>query len=555
MRSRKSGSVTVYVLLVFSLLVMVSASSITYSFASLARTTSDARNSSANNLAQAALEYGISKAFADVQSTKGSFLARQDNMLDTLKDYGTGVTAASCRVVPTGDASTAWVTSSATVDGRSMSVRTYLKAKDVGIWNNAIFAGAGASGQAINGNVDIRGSVHLLGDGEPFIDQNGNGKWDGAEPYTDTNKNGKWDPGEPYTDVDGNGSYSPAEVYQDANGNGIYDPPLTVTDLNSAFSGNSGVQNHYQGINVALQSVVPPCPVVNGMQTLGAEVRVKNGMIGLSGSASLGTGALVNGAAYKTTIDASFCTGGYTGTKGSSAVFSDNGVTNGYDLGSLGISYPFISGIGAKPYVDKDNQTWPTQEAYLDAKSLTIPVALVKSSTTAFSYGPDANGNSISFTPAGNKGNPPAKLTINGIIKVPDGFQLGVKDSLTYAGAGTFYCPGTMLVDGDVLPSAGLIFPTTTKIGFIAKKDLKLATGNGSAQLNLTGAFYAQGRVVSAKQNQIMGTMVGSYYDLGTNVPSIYQVPTLSKNLPPAMPGDKAYITLDLKSWRTRKAG
>ena len=33
------------------------------------------------------------------------------------------------------------------------------------IWDNAIFAGSGASGRVINGNVNIRGSVHILGEG------------------------------------------------------------------------------------------------------------------------------------------------------------------------------------------------------------------------------------------------------------------------------------------------------------------------------------------------------------------------------------------------------
>jgi hypothetical protein len=39
--------------------------------------------------------------------------------------------------------------------------------------NNAIFAGVGKSGKGIAGNVDIRGSVHNLGEGEPFTEITG----------------------------------------------------------------------------------------------------------------------------------------------------------------------------------------------------------------------------------------------------------------------------------------------------------------------------------------------------------------------------------------------
>lgn len=289
------------------------------------------------------------------------------------------------------------------------------------------------------------------------------------------------------------------------------------------------------------------------METLGAEVRVKNGLVGLSGSASFGNSGVVNGGSVKSNIDGSYVSAGYTGNQGASSVYSDNGTGNGYDLGSLGITYPLISGIGADKYMDSSGVIWATQENFLDARSLNVPVATVTSATTSFTYGPDAYGNKVTFVKAGNKGVPPATLTLKGIIKVPAAFQLGSKDTIKTDGNGTIYCPGTMKIDGNLLPVDGKIFPTTTRIGLIAKQDLLLATGNGSAQLSLAGAFYAQGQVKSAKQNQIMGTLVGSYYDLGTNVPSIYQVPTLAKNLPPGMPGDKPYITLKLQSWRVRK--
>jgi hypothetical protein len=40
---------------------------------------------------------------------------------------------------------------------------------------------------------------------------------------------------------------------------------------------------------------------------------------------------------------------------------------------------------------------------------------------------------------------------------------------------------------------------------------------------------------------------------MGNNVPNIYQIPALRKNLPPGMPGDQLYVTLKIKSWRSRQ--
>jgi hypothetical protein len=42
---------------------------------------------------------------------------------------------------------------------------------------------------------------------------------------------------------------------------------------------------------------------------------------------------------------------------------------------------------------------------------------------------------------------------------------------------------------------------------------------------------------------------------MGTNVPNIYQVPSLKDNLPPAMPGAEPIVTIRIMSWRDRKRG
>jgi len=63
------------------------------------------------------------------------------------------------------------------------------------------------------------------------------------------------------------------------------------------------------------------------------------------------------------------------------------------------------------------------------------------------------------------------------------------------------------------------------------------------------GAFYAQNKIASAKQNQIAGTFVSDNFDMGTNVPKIFQVPGLENNLPPGMPGATITYTMHTSNW------
>ncbi|MCH8978486.1 MAG: hypothetical protein IH945_04495 [Armatimonadetes bacterium] len=125
-------------------------------------------------------------------------------------------------------------------------------------------------------------------------------------------------------------------------------------------------------------------------------------------------------------------------------------------------------------------------------------------------------------------------------------------EELLYSGSGSLYATQDIDVHAHVLPEPGLIFPTDTTFGMIAKQNINLALGGGDSQLMMIGAFYAQGTITSAKQNNIAGTIVSNFFNMGTNVPSIFQVPALSKNLPPGMPGDIPYLALKILTWRYR---
>ncbi|MER3413808.1 MAG: hypothetical protein C4341_06135 [Armatimonadota bacterium] len=212
------------------------------------------------------------------------------------------------------------------------------------------------------------------------------------------------------------------------------------------------------------------------------------------------------------------------------------------------MSFPYINGLGAQPYYDPNTgTTYSTHEQFLNARSLTINLPTFDTSMNSFQFGPDANGNMMRWDKASGV------LTVEGIVKVNGDLNFGKKNqTIRFDGRGTIFATGSIDVHSNLLPRAGRLFPIDAALGMIAVRNVNLATGPGDSQLKMMGAFYAQGVIRSAKQNQIAGTFVASYYDMGTNVPNIYQVPKLAGNLPPGMPGDKPIISLKRKAWRER---
>lgn len=422
---------------------------------------------------------------------------------------------------------------------RTLKVAVERRVENVSVWNNVIFGGVGQSGKSINGNVRIRGSVHLLGDGEPFIDIDMDGRWDDDEPYTDLNGNGQYDLGEPFIDVDGDGKRDSREPFTDINGNGVYDPPLTVTDLASELSGTASIGNNYSGMPVALRSLVPPPPTeVHGgevVESLSAKLRVKRGKVNLSGTATVGH-PHVAGSGLKETVDGTYVSDGWGGNQGTDNVYSDNGHSSGYDLGDGIVTFPIVT----EPYTSPEGVHYASYMEYLRDNALVIAGPLSLENGKAYSAS-NANG-SIELDAAGN-------LSISGIVFVDGDIDFARKGRVNYSGKGTLVSTNDISVHCDLLPQTN--FPLSDALGLIAQRNLELATGSGDAQLTMALCMYAQGKVVSKKQSQIAGTMVASYYDM-FNVPSIYQVPELADNLPPGMPAaDPIWvITITVVSWQ-----
>jgi len=363
-----------------------------------------------------------------------------------------------------------WVKSTGTINNVSHTVDVYVRMVSLSPWEYAIFAGKGASGMLINGNVDIRGSVLVLG--------------------KDLN------PGDYAIDLGGT-----AEL----------------------------VGNNYNGLASSLAAKVPALPttVHNGetVSTLNAELRVKRGLVGLSGSATVGE-AHIAGNAVKETVDGIYVTDGFGGNQGVSGVHSDNGTTNGYDLGEA-VAFPSLN----DPYPG-----FSTYKDYLKATGyvLTSAEATTLSNITPgsnFSYG-NANG-SVAMDGSGN-------LTVSGLVYVDNGGDLnmskaGSNKTITYTGKGSLLVTGDVQIDVNLVTSGNSSYPTNI-IGIMTPNRI----GFNEASIDVMGLFYAEDQVKVEKQTDIMGTIVSNYFDMGTNVPAIYQVPQTAENLPPGMIGGDA---------------
>jgi hypothetical protein len=440
-------------------------------------------------------------------------------------------------------------TSGTKTGSRKLRVVITRSEENINAWNNVIFGGAGQTGRSINGNIVMRGNMHLLGDGEPYTDSDGDQHWDNNETYIDSNSNGQYDTGETFTDTDGDGRRDAQEPFVDMNGSGSCDPPLTVTDLASEMSGTANLGNNYSGMPSNISALIPSCPTTTfggeTVQSLAAKLRVKHGRVDISGTATVGQANATGGSpAVKETINGTFVNDGYGGNSGTTNVYSDNGTSKRYDLKDF-IQFPDIIDTDTAPI---HGVVYDTHMAYLQSPweglQITGPLNLQPNQT----YGPvsDAFGNRLYVNGA------TGQIEISGIVTVSGDINFNRasgSDTFRYTGRGTLVSSGNMFIHTNILSTG--TFPTTDVMGFIARRRMELATGGGDSHLDLMGAFYAQEQMVSQKQNEIAGTFVSSYFSM-QNVPHMYQVPTLSDNLPPGMPGSEPIwvVTTQVNSWK-----
>lgn len=423
--------------------------------------------------------------------------------------------------------------------GHTRQIEGVYSSSNVNVWNNAIFGGTGQSGNLVNGNVSIHGSVHLLGDNLP----------DGGTA-------------------------------------------VAAMDL----SGGALISNNYDGIPAALEQRVPALStrLYNGetVETLNTKVRVKKGLVGISGTAHVGE-AQVTGSGIKGPVDGTYNTDGWTGNQvtdnGDRGIpdpaqfYSDNGHTESYDLGSR-VPMPYLDDdwrdLDGSRVTDPDTGTWYTHEDYFTEVLLADPVnqtdgiyngnivlnvydkkgtAVYWNATTAeyltgaaaVAAAPGATDDYLKFNPATNLLSMNGQIRINGTLTFKG---QGNDTTINYTGRAAF------LVDGDVTIDTNLVicnngdpsnitnsFPANNIIGIMTTGDMMVGS---TSQLSMMGAFYAEGACITEKQSNIMGTFVANYFNMGKNVPSIFQVPELAENLPYGMIGNYPIVVLSPESWR-----
>ena len=413
---------------------------------------------------------------------------------------------------------TVYALARATGGGAERTVEVVMKSSNVNIWTNAIFAGEGKARGLINGNVEIHGSVHLLGTG--------------------------LNPG---------------------------DEAVSAIEL----SGTCLIHNNYNtsGSNAPTSDQwgripAPPTTSVDGelVSTLNAKLRVKKGLVGLSGNSEIGE-VNVAGNPDKEMMDGIFVNDGWTGNAldadGNPVnTYSDNGSANGYDLGGA-IPMPIYADDGGRDhlayFLEEDGVGEGFHVPYVG--DLTIAndgTSFYWNSTTGDMFEavdpvttgpPDSHHDGIPLPNKGTLSNTDhyiyfdadaGELTVNGRVAV-DGNILftddgGGSNEILYTGKGSILAydadasgdGGDVDIDISLLTmnadgTTELSFPDNL-LGVMAEDQMNIAD---SAQMTIMGGFYAQGEVMVNQQTNIFGTIVGNDFNMGGQLPGIYQVPGL----------------------------
>jgi hypothetical protein len=459
-------------------------------------------------IAESAKERTYQEIINDVNFTT---LVNQGFLFNQPLQGGTyDLTATTLQEVPTKVVQISVTGTASRGDVKQIDVVAEVIQENVSVWNNAIFGGSGQTGGVINGNAAIHGSVHLLGD-----------------------------------DVSaGNNS-------------------IAALDL----IGESLIHNNYAGIPAELLAKLPALPTAEfggeTIATIDAKLRVKNGAVGVSGASEIGEADIfgngsketMNGIYIETDAAATRWTGNQVdgdGNPNPDSVQSDNGFDALYDLGDA----------VQMPDLDEPYEAYPSYEAYFSDNALHVPAMSLVDSTDAaqeiFNHNAAGNfppgtvvnvdlatgafqvqngDNTIAYNPQYANGE--ALLVVHGMIQVEGSLEIGKHNfDVTYADRGTIYVSnnggsGDIDIHSNLMPLGQ--FPTGDVIGLMARDDINLATGPGDSLLMMAGAFYAADEIVSAKQNEIAGTFVSTYFNMGTNVPKIYQAPSLADNLPPGL--------------------
>lgn len=373
-----------------------------------------------------------------------------------------------------------------TTNNSKKVIESYLATENVNPWNNAIFANRNGSGVPINGNVNVGGSVHILGNG--------------ISPCYPSNL----------------GTSNTAVYIQTGN------------IFNGHINGGSG-----NNIDPLLESYINY--IGWDKNNLNAKFRVQRGCVDMhTGSGTIGKSTnSVKGIYVGNGNDANNdgvnddIVGGINGGSGQN-LFSKNSTWSAYDLGNK-VTFPSID------------------VAWLDAHSLNgatgcpaTPGGYMEITNSTGNFSCTNGANTIIWDNASRT------LTVNGVIKLD---EIRIRTDIKYSGRGTLYCSNPskeVRIEGNILPVALASYPTTHVMGMIAAGDVRF----DRSQLRAAGAFYSAKMITPQQQTEVAGTLVCDQFNLGSQVPKVWQVPSLANNLPPGMPGSLPLWGFTTKRWR-----
>lgn len=383
----------------------------------------------------------------------------------------------------------------------------YLKAENISIWENSIFSGGGQGGKVITGNVKVIGSVHILGTGQA------------------------------------------GQVL--------------------ALSGDTIIGNNYEAAGTAYSTTLK-YRLPTEEKDLEATIRIKNGIANISGSATFGDKETKTDG--KDFLSGIYITDGFGSTTSDntlkSNVFADNYSfdSNGrtapdYDLGDK-VQMPSLSGEQFKD--PETGDLYASYVAYVDATALVIEPNNCDLSQATFTCKKPAGGAVDCVTGYGtnkfgfiNTSSILNSISVTGLVKLKndgctDGFTIGTgagsdneKDALYYTGKGTIYTDKSLTIKRSVMPSGGADHKFATKdiLGIVTTGEMIIGGSGGDPDLELMGALLSTGKVTVKQSVSIAGTIVADRFTM-EQVPTIFEVPALSKNLPKGMPASDAIYNI-----------
>lgn len=458
----------------------------------------------------------------------------------------------------------------------------------VDIWNNAVFAGNSAANATIDGRAEIRGSVHVLGEG------------------------------------------------------------LTSSDMALDLTGSFGMGNTYKDLSKSLDVTAASMRLTNDdPHDLCATLRAKRGYVKLDGSSQIGYQEASHTDVYVDNVTGIYTNDGIQGGTINENVFSLNGMTAAYDAGNS-FQFPRLEDINP---VTGRSWRWGLQERALvlafDRADTTADDALDDRRNSAVARGRDAaadgqvyleescydaggifgvgvsgeqthvavrqtDGTVIDGFALEMRGNTSSKpgtpafrcakkvkdpfgehvdLTLTEVIWTPEANELYVGGTagvvslrgddlvmtgpnstgkqISYKGEGIVFVEdlngasggrgGRVELEVDFLPAEGEAalmdaqgarvddpfeaqppntYPATAIVALVADENVTSA----GAQKRFTTAIYSEDSVNITEQTLVAGSIVTQRFNAGSQVPTVIYVPNLAERLSDLMPGTGSQI-------------